>query len=285
MLINNRILAKVSGSIQDWSKDLNNIYAGSRTVGALAFAGPGTDKLYIGGDLPFNHRYLEVGTVNAVASVASVELWNGKEWKAALDETDYSDLSGASLAQSAILQWNPDPRETWNRAKTEDISDLSTGPAIFDMYWARISFTANLTAGTTLKYVGHRFASEDQMSGRYPELVKSASRAQFAAGKTSWNDQLIEASEVVIRDLRQKRLILGPGQILGWEIFSEACVHKAAELIYTAFFSTQSDKWMSARKLYDEAMQAVSIGQGIDQDNDARVGESERFGTVGLVRR
>jgi hypothetical protein len=283
MLINNRLLAKISGTVYDWSIDLNNVYTGSKTIGGLTFSAG--DRLYIGGDMPFNHRYIEVSTVNAIASVASIELWNGKAWKAALDTTDYTDVSGVSLAATGILQWTPDRDESWQlQSRSQDISDLST-TRIYDMYWAKISFSADLTPGTALKYVGHRFSNESDMGGRYPELLKSATKLAFSSGRTTWNDVLVEASEVVVRDLRKQRLIVSPGQILGWELFTEAATHKAAELIFNAFGESQEDKKGAARTAYDEALSAVAIGGGIDQNADGKLSRDERYNTVGLMRR
>lgn len=281
MLVNNRIIHSDNGTLRDLSINLNDLYAGNGALGIVA----AEDKLYIGSDMPFNHRYFCVATANDQASVASVEIWDGNQWRAAVDVLDQTkDANGRSLAQTGILSWSVDKDYGWGfEETTEDIPALAT-LKIYNMYWVRISWSADLKATTAVSYVGHKFANDSQLEGYYPDLNRTAVKTAFKAGKTTWDDQHVLAAEEIIRDLRKKKVILSRNQILDFESFNDAAIHKCAEIIMRALGEDYADERASAIEDYNEALDKVYFP--VDKDGDGRLDTVERAGySVGIFRR
>lgn len=274
MLVNNRVIHSDNGTLRDLSVALNDLFASNSTLDIVA----AQDKIYLGSDLPFNHRHIQVSTPNdQAATISEVAIWNGSEWVPAVDVKDGTAVAGVTLAQSGILSWVTDREEGWNREQsTEDIAALST-LKIYDLYWVRLTFSANLKASTALSYVGHKFSNDSQLSGYYPDLNRSATKTAFAAGKTTWDEQAILAAEEIIRDLRKAELIQSPAQIANWEMLQEASVHKTAEIIVSAFGEKYEENRELARKRYEEAMESLAILPAIDKDADGHHDDSDKF--------
>lgn len=273
MLRNNRVILSKNGTLTDLSVNASNFLSGTNVINIVA----ATDKLYLGSDLPFNHRWFEVSVVNALASVPSVKLWNGSEWKAAVDVVDETQsTSGKVFSQSGIISWSPDRDEaSWVRQQsTEDIAAL-TSLRIYDAYWAEMSFSGDLTGTTALGYVGHKFSKDENLFSQYPELENSTLMTAFKAGKTTWNDQTFEAAEYIIQELRSKGVVFSKNQILDWSIFKNASVHKTAEIAFRAFGDDYSDNLMQAKKDFKEAMDLKAFN--VDQNANAVQEEKERL--------
>lgn len=281
MLINQRIIWSDNAVLKDLSVELNDLTA-------LNYAIPFTaaqDKLYIGSDLPFNHRHFVIATsgANAVASVPTVEIWNGNSWVSAVDVLDLTATSGATLARNGIIAWTTDRNEAWGKEETtEDIAALST-LKIYNMYWVRISFSANFTSTTSLAYVGHKFAADADLGLYYPDLTTTEVKSAFTSGKTTWDDQHIMAAEEIIRYLRKKDIVRSRNQILDWEQFNNCAIHKVAEIIYSSFGKDYEDN----RKLADaKFMKAINLGIfQVDRNEDGKLDPQEQVKFYGLVRR
>lgn len=282
MLINNRIIQKSVSTLTDRSIALSNLLAGlSANVVYLT----ASDYLYIGSDLPFNHRYFHVGTVNAVAASATACIWDGSAWSDAVDVIDQTAVSGAPLAQNGILSWTIDRNKSWGLEETtENMTDSGLESLkIYNMYWARIKFSANLTSGLTLKYVGHRFSTDNDLRGHYPDLVRSNVLDAFKSGKTDWNEQHVLAAEEIARDLRKKMVLVNANQILDWESFSTASVHKVAEIAYKAFGKDFETRAETARDDYEAALDLVFFP--VDTNKDGRLDAVEKSSGHSFLRR
>lgn len=271
MLLNNRVIFNNAGTLTDASIALSNIQSGSASFDFET----ATDYIYLGSDLPFNHRHFDMGTVNAVTSVVTVDLWNGTEWVAAIDIIDQTSVSGASLAQDGIISWRPDEDESsWNWDDTDDMtgSGLET-LKIKGLYWARVKFSANLTDTLSFNYIGHKFNDDEELYSEYPEFSQSTMKTAYESGKTDWNEQELVAAEYIIQDLRSNNLITSQNQILDWRIFAKASVHKTAEIIFRAFGDDYKDNMLEANKAYK---QHINLKQfNIDQNRDATLTEVE----------
>lgn len=279
MLTNNRIIWKNNTTLTDLSVKLNDYHTGAETVDIVA----ADDALYIGSDLPFNHRYIEISSANAVTASITVKIWDGSEFVSAVDVIDQTAVSGKTFAQSGIISWVPDRNETWAREDTsEDIADLST-LKIYKMYWVKLTFSANLTATTALSYVGHRFSNDEDLGSLYPELALSSTMTQFESGKTTWNEQHVAAAEKIINDLRKKNIIWSRNQILNWELFSFASVHQLARIIFNAFGEPFQEKRLQADRDYKEAFEMLQFDT--DLDEDGKLDTHEKIQRVGFVRR
>jgi len=174
MLLTNRVILSDNTVLTDLSINLNNFKSGTETVVLVA----AEDFLFVGSDLPFNHRYLDIGTANSNASVLSVSLWDGDTFSAAVDTIDETDSSGVTLAQSGVFSWKLDKNKNWSRKDTEDVTGLTT-LTIYHLFWARFAVSADLSGGTTLNTVGNKFSSDADLGVLYPELVTSDAKNRF----------------------------------------------------------------------------------------------------------
>lgn len=280
MLLNNRIIWKNNAALVDLSVKLNDFHSGSEVIDIVA----AQDALYIGSDLPFNHRYFEVSVVNALPSVVSVSLWDGSGWNPVVETIDQTQgTSGTTLSQSGIISWTPDRDEVWQYARsTEDITDLST-LKIYDYYWAKFTFSADLTSTTALSYVGHKFSEDNDLRAYYPDLLLTKTLTAFQAGKTTWNEQHIAAAEEIIKDLRKKRIVWSPNQILEWQQFTLASLHKVARNIFTSFGENYKDERDLADADYSRAMNMQVFN--VDNNRNARLEPHEKIVSTGFRRR
>lgn len=282
MLFKQRIIHGDNGVLKDLSVPLNDLFGSDGDFPYVVVE----DYLYIGSDLPFTHRYIRMATINAVAAVISeIAIWDGGTWVAAVDIIDQTSVGGKTLAQSGIVSWTTPRNTNWGQESTTE-NMTSSGIEtlkIYDFYWVRIKISATLTAGTKLAYVGHLFSDDDDLSGYYPDLLKTEVLNAFKAAKTDWLDQHCLAAEEIIRYLRKKRIIWSPNQVLNWQQFMLASIHKCAEIIYSAFPGDDFEDLRSrANKKYYE-----QINQGVfetDRSEDGRVDQAERRPYAGLVR-
>lgn len=279
-MLNNRIIFKDNTVLNDVSVNLNEFRLSNVTLPIVA----AQDSLYIGSELPFNHRYFHVGTANTAASVISVAIWDGTEWEPAVDVLDQTAVGGKTFSQSGIISWSPDRNGSgWGlEDTTEDISALST-LKIYDLYWAKFTFSADLSLTTALKYVGHKFSRDEQLAGIYPELALSATMAQFESGKTTWDEQHIKASEIVVRDLIRKYKASSVNQVMNWESYSGASLHQLAAIVFRAFGDDYQDQLDQALKDYKIAFNIESTQ--LDKNKNGKLDRSERTPVTGIVRR
>jgi hypothetical protein len=282
MLSSNRVIWNDGGTLKDLSTILNNYLSESKVVDYAS-----GDYIYVGSDVPFNHRYIRLAEVNDQAADVTVEIWDGNSWEPAVDVIDYTEVGGVPLAQSGILQWTTDKNKSWAReTSTEDMTGSGlTGIKIYNMYWARISYSATLDSATELKYVGHKFSKDEDLASYYPDLNRSNVKTAFAAGKVDWDDQHIAAAEELFNDLRKQRELWAKGQIFQWEPFTVACAHKVAQIVYNSFGEEYEGRRDKAGDDYGAALEG-SLSQGIDKDEDGHVDEEEQVGMcIGIVRR
>jgi len=278
MLSNQRIIHSDNGVLEDKSVELNNLFTTNATID-LAVT---DDYLYIGSDLPFNHRYFEVTTANTNTSAMSVEIWNGSEWNAAVDVIDQTSASGRTLAQSGYISWTTDRNESWGMDETtENVTGLTT-LKIYNMYWVRLKVSASLSGTTAVGYVGFKFANDDDLGGRYPDLVGSTIMDAFETGKTNWNEQHFLAAEDIIKDIRRKRIAWNANQITDWEQFNLAAVHKVALIIMQSFGDDYKDNRLDAKREYEDAMNLKVFT--IDSNMDGHIQTDERQPHRGLFR-
>ncbi len=282
MLSANRIIWNDNGTLIDLSTKLNNLFSETQAIAFVA----AQDFLYIGSDVPFNHRYINVSVANDVASVASVKIWSGNGWESAVDVIDKTAVSGVSLAQSGILEWKTDRSKSWaGDVSTENMTDSGLESLkIYGLYWVRIAFSVNLKATTALKYIGHKFSKDEDLGGYYPDLTRSNVMTAFAASKTNWDEQHILAAEEIYKDLRKRKAAWAKGQIFDHETFTNASVHKVAQIIYTSFGEDYDGRRDEAESKFASEMDSILM-QGIDSDGDGHVDQSEHFGGSKILRR
>lgn len=279
MLQNNRVLFKSNGTLTDFSIPLSDYLSKAETP----FGFESGDALYIGSDLPFNHRWFEVAECNDELALVSVKYWNGDEWKSAVDVIDQTSVDGKSLAKSGVISWTPDKYESWFREETtEDIPELSQFK-IYDLFWVKITFDADLSSTSSLRYLGHKFSGDVDLFARYAGLANTDLIAAFAEGKINWDDQHFIAAEELIQHLRANRTIISPNQILRFEQYKIPSVHKCAEVIYRSFGDDYENEMKNAAAEFQKAM--LTASQNIDRNANATLDFNEKSSTTEFMDR
>lgn len=279
MLHSSKVVWKDNATLRDLSLVLSQ-YRGAGQVLDLVAA---DDKLYLGSDFAFNHRFIHLTSMNAASSVISaIDLWNGNDWDAVAQIFDETAVGGITFAKSGIVGWTPARNKSWAReGSTEDIPELST-LKIYDKYWVRITFSATLTNTTKLQYVGHRFSSDDDIPARYPDLLNSDLLDAWEPGKTGLQEQHVVAAEELIRDMKRDLDIWSENQILDWQLFQDAACAKVAMICFRAFGRDFVDNLATATKDYSIAKNKKIFNA--DKNNNAILRPAEKVASVGFRR-
>jgi hypothetical protein len=273
MLTNQSIIFDDNGTNVDLSMSLNKFRTGTQVIDLVA----AEDALYIGSDLPFNHRHIDVQVPNDQASIASVQLWNGSDWKDVALTADFTESGGITLAQSGLISWIPDRNESWSPEQDSEDVDGLTIEGVYDYYWAKITFNNDLNSLTELKFIGHLFSNDDVLFDYMPDLNNTALMDSFelpAGTKTDWLDQHYAAAEAIIREIRSSGVIKSANQILKPTNFETPSVYKTAELIFQGLGNSYRDDRDDARKLYKEAMKMTFYD--VDENANANLDKKEK---------
>jgi len=240
--------------------------------------------IYIGSELPFNHRWFEFGAANDVAAILSCAIWNASIWEPVSDMLDGTDVDGATFGKAGAVSFEPDvDKPGWAlQYKSQDINALSTGPQIINLFWMRVTLSGAVNVLTSIQYIGQRFSTDQDLFDLYPDLNRTNLMAAFAAGKTDWTEQGITAAEYIVDDLRQRHALVRREQIMDTTILKEACIHKTAEIIYRGLGNGHLDNRILAAKDYSTAMRKDFYE--LDLTGDGRASGAEKtwstsFGT------
>lgn len=282
---NQRVLYSDNGVLEDITLKVNNFR--DRTYSLAYKTG---DYLYIGVDLPFNHKYFDLVTANAIVLQPTIETWDGSEWDLAvdiLDETQEGTTNpDASLGQSGTISFKTDEDETgWGCDDTKDIPELNSA-IIYNKYWLRISWNANFT--TTINHIGQKFCSDDDLYGFYPDLDNQDLRDCFVrtepeGTKLDWIEQEIQAVEAITREMRARHILWTPNQILDFEILRNAAIHKTAEIILGALGTAYEENRKLASEKYKEAFNLDKFN--VDKNANSNLDCGEDKVTVSYLRR
>lgn len=279
MLLLNRVIYKDSAVLTDYSRELSDYYVGGV---ALVFD-PLNDALYIGSDLPFNHRYFSMSALNAVAGEVSVGIWNGTSFVPAVDVIDLTNVGGKPFAKDGLIMWATDRSEGWAQVPTtEDIPELAS-LKIYNAYWVKLTFSAALSQ--TFRYVGHKFAQDSDLRAYYGDLDRATVREAFYEDPAvaNYNSVHIAAAEEIVRDLRAQGIIRSVNQMFDPDLFRDAACHKAAEIIYSTFGPSHTDRVTYAVRKYKEAINKFAFN--VDENADGRLEQEEKSGSYRMHRR
>lgn len=268
--MNKRIFYSDNGILRDLSVNLNKYDSIESEFDYIS----GEDYIYIGSRLPFNSLYFKVINQNEMPANMYVEVWDGENWEFV---NELIDETGA-FQKSGYITFVPDRDTGWSMEDTNSGGNIITGLdslKIYDKYWMRISFDADLSSGVSLSWVGHLFADDADLGSEYPDLVKASVKAAFKTGKTDWEEQLVRASEVVIEDLMINRVILDSSQLLDRYDYRSATIQKAAEIIFNAFGDDFVDQKQRAREEYQRRLsnptkKIDTNANGIEEVSEAR---------------
>jgi hypothetical protein len=273
MIDTQRIIYSDNGVLADSSLALCEYMAGDKTIAMVT----GEDYIYIGSIVPFNHLYIDVKTANTTTSSLTIEVYNNNVWESCVDILDNTSVGGKTLSQSGIVQFALDYLKGWSyESYSNDIPELA-GSKLYDMHWLRIGVSASLSLTTTINYIGHRFCTANDLYSLYPLLNNAGLLEAYKTGKTSWDEQILIASEFIIRDLIGRGIIKAGGQIFDYQRFKHPCIYKTAEVILGAFGSAYTDERNDARKAYNDNINSGRFN--IDNKKDGRLDDYDREAT------
>lgn len=172
------------------------------------------DAIYIGKQAPFNNFYYWASTVNTNSSTMSIQYWSNSSWNSAVDVLDGTALSGATLGRSGTVQFSPEINETWTRVT--DTSETSNTPTelrsltIYNLYWLKITVSADLSAGTTGKKIFYNFTDEQTVTSIDTDLA----RYKTALSISDLTDKILLATKEILTKMKANRFVFDEGQVL-----------------------------------------------------------------------
>jgi len=257
-----RIFFKTGSTVTEITKPLNK-YKGDDYVLSMTNA----DAIYIATDFPLNHFYVKLGTTkNIIASDLKVENWNGNGWQEVVHLNDYTD----AFTQSGFIDFTPDRNSSWvissSNIEGQTVTDLES-ITVYDQYWTKLTVNNSLTPSINLAWVGNLFSDDADLFSEFSLFNDSNFLTGFETGKTSWEEQHVKAGELIVQDLKKKRVIVGKEQILDRDVLLPASVCKVAEIIFNAFGKDYADQKTSAN---DEYNKRIDLPQySVDLNNNA----------------
>jgi hypothetical protein len=274
--MNNRIIYSDNGTLKDYSPQFNSYHSDAVNLTLKT-----TDYLYIGSRLPFNHIYLKLDENDSNDLALNVEYWDGNIWREVVELIDETE----GLKKSGHIQFTPNRRYTWAWEPTnEDGSQITglTDVVIYDLYWMRISVSAE-SEETSFNWIGNIFCEDEDLYPEFPSFEKANTKQAYKVGKLNWEEQRVRASQVLINDLISKNVIQEKGQILDWRLFTNACVSKTAEIIFSAFGDDYTDNRDAARGEYK--LRLSNMNYRVDQNKNAIEDKYEQGFKSGFLNR
>jgi len=282
-MLNHRIIYSDNGVLEDLSIKLNNFKSGTQAFTWTA----NEDFLYISSILPFNHQYFHVTSPNNVIAELYIEHWNGKAWVNTIDRLDGTKVNLRSFANSGHVSFMVDKKYNWVRSDTDRMTNSGLQTLeIYDHYWIRVMLSGD--AVFTLKYIGQKFSDDEDLGTLYPDLNRAEARLQFnngVAGKTSWEEQHIQAADLIVKDLENMYLMKDRSQIIRWHRLNHAAIHKVAEIIFNSHGNDGRENRDDAMRYYNEAIKFTATQLDLNRNTRLDDNETEPDLNLRIVRR
>jgi hypothetical protein len=232
------------------------------------------DYLYIAKYYPFNNFFVKVSSANAVSSTLAIQYYDGTTWRDAVDILDGTASGGKTLARSGVVQFSPNRNYNWNKVEdttNNNAPDELSGVTIYNCYWLRIRWSANLTSTTALDTVSYSFSRSQRLNNL--DISINDYLTSFSATKTNWDDEVMTASLHVVSDMKSRGIIVDHGQVLRFDDVSLATEYKALALIFNSLGKSYVEKVVYYEAKYKETTNAGVFT--IDKNNNAQVDTSE----------
>ena len=189
----------------------------------------GHDGIYIAQKYPFSNFFLLLEASLTSSEEFIIEFWNGIEWIQAVDVLDFTK----GLIRDGSVQFSLPRFQTWQRVQYTDEENTQTptecvGTNVSDCYWLRIN-TVGLST-FMVKKITYAFTTSEKINGiekNGPKLYET-----FSAGKSDWVDEIIEASEMMVSEMKRGGQINSYGQIVAIEEFVLPCAYRTLVHIY-----------------------------------------------------
>lgn len=277
----NRFLYSSNGVISDFSRELFRYSVGTATIPAFVGA---QDYLYVAARAPFNHFFFKLDTPNTNPTALSLDVWDGTKWCPTYENVDETK----GFTQSGYLYFVPNKNTPWSRESTnfegEQVSGLTT-ISIYDMYWLRISSSADFSADVVFSWCGQKFSDDFDLGAEFPDLTRQSMLDSFnnGSGKTDWEEQHAKAAELMTSDLITQGIITFKEQILIKEEFITSSVQKVAQIIYTSFGDDYKDQ--AAQCLAEYRSRLSKSVYRVDRTGDGILNDGEDRARQGFLSR
>jgi hypothetical protein len=218
-------------------------------------------SIYVGAFTPFNFFYFKGRTYNLDNSLMQVSYWNGKNFQGSYfvyDETE-------GFKKEGYVDFQIDPKIGWKIVgDTRSVSELQ-GLPYYDLYWAKINFSEDLTT-VGLEFLGDMFCTDEDLYKEFYKFSTDDFKDAWGSSKTNWFDQRVIASNLIVNELKKQKRIISSGQIVKRETLINACVQQVASLIFRnsgGNYANESDN--AKRETIERLDHAVSF---LDSDKD-----------------
>ena len=259
-----RNVTRVLDNTTEVTSTLQNL--NSSTVDFVQTTG---DFLYIGFQGKFSARYFDLGTVNSNSSTVAIEQWSGSDWVAVKDVVDQT----SGFTQSGFISWVNN--DQWQTKAQTPVTDR-------EIYWVRLSVSADLSAGTTLQSLTNLYSDDSLLRIYYPEIVSDG--RYLPSGRTDFLEQHRAAKDLCVLRLKQRRVIDDESQIIDINPIAVAAVHACALSILRPI--EQDGEFIDrVEAAFNQEINRLDFG--VDKDNSGIVSEAERknVGYTDIIRR
>ncbi len=227
----------------------------------LAFVIGAADKFYIGFPGQFASRYFKIGTANSNSQTFTLKTFNGTDFQPVKDFVDQTN----GLKKSGWMHW--DNRDDWVKSSQAPINDK-------ELFWAELTVSGDLSAGTTLESVINLFSDDTDLSVYYSTLV---SDPRFLPdGQSDFLPQHEAAKNLVVLRLKQRKLIVFEHQIIDPNTVNVAAVHACAKYIYGGLDGSEEILALKKDAEDDFDNEINSTRLSVDQNEDGKVDEAEK---------
>ena len=231
---------------------------------------------------PLTLTVTEVSLVNFVAPEFELQYWDGFEWRDCVDVLD----SSYGLTENGVLQYSLKNDYSWQKIEETELDDSNIPPElqglnINNCHWLRVRLTEAPNPATRIKKITYAFTTtetvnaEDKEAPSYYESIRP--------GKTNWTEEIIEASQEMVHDLKRIGFIKSEGQIIEFDDLHLACAWKTLARIYFNLGRAFRDQRYDMIAKYEKALSSRALT--LDKDMDGRINANEINATESRMTR
>lgn len=225
------------------------------------------DALYLGSPGKFTSRHFNFSVLNTTPSVISVKIWDGTSF---IDVSNLEDGTDG-FTGNGFMSWDVPKDVDW--VSKEQTGYTSTSGEDSKLYWAEITVSADLDAGTAVQSIINIYSDDEMLKVYYPDIVDDS--RYLPPGQTDFLRQHQAAKDLIVLRLRQRRVITQEDQVIDRFEYAEAGVHGAARIILMPIEPVDSPILARAEMAFqNEVNQLV---KSIDANRDGKVSDEEKY--------
>ena len=130
-----------------------------------------------------------------------------------------------------------------------------------------------MDVGTDIKWIMYKFASDESLYSEYPIFNSTSLKTAYESGKTTWEEQIVVASRLVIEELTRRGIIESGNQLLDYKKLESPVIPKVAELIFNGLGDDYENDRLKARDIFKE--RSGNKVFNIDLNNNATLDNRE----------